>query len=135
MSSLVGGIEIIGQDIVCGFRKKNLLSVKEYIGVQNKIIDKVKVEKGKTYLFTFKNNLGENTIYNAPYIICSDIDISSTSSHNTLYGSTVSVNKGIQYSINTGFKFKVTYNYAYITSGNGNMSNKNLSNLCLKEVS
>lgn len=130
---MVGGIGIIGQDMVCGF-SKNLLNVKEYIGTSNKIIDKVKVKKGKSYLFTFKNNLGENTIYNAPYIICSDIDISSTSSHNILYGSTVSVNKGIQYSINTGFKFKATYVYVYITSGNANMTDKNLTNLCLKEA-
>ena len=113
----------------------NMLNVKEFVGDANVIIDKIKVEKGTTYLFTFTNNLGENDVNNTPNIIATDKNISIISNtHNTLYGATVGVNLGVAYTYKNGYQFTSNYDYIYITSCNANTTSKNLSNMCLKRV-
>lgn len=113
----------------------NMLNVKEFVGDANVIIDKIKVEKGKTYSFTFTNNLGENNVNNTPNIIATDKNISIISNtHNTLYGATVGVNLGVVYTYKNGYQFTSNYDYVYITSCNANTTSKNLSNMCLKRV-
>lgn len=113
----------------------NMLNVKEFVGDANVIIDKIKVEKGTTYLFTFTNNLGENDVNNTPNIIATDKNISIISNtHNTLYGATVGVNLGVAYTYKNGYQFTSNYDYVYITSCNANTTSKNLSNMCLKRV-
>lgn len=113
----------------------NMLNVKEFVGDANVIIDKIKVEKGVTYLFTFTNNLGENDVKNTPNIIASDQNISIISNtHNTLYGATVGANLGAVYTYKSGYQFTSNYDYVYITSCNANTTSKNLSDMCLKRV-
>ena len=113
----------------------NMLNVKEFVGDANVIIDKIKVEKGTTYLFTFTNNLGENDVNNTPNIIVTDKNISIISNtHNTLYGATIDVNLGVAYTYKSGYQFTSNYDYVYITSCNANTTSKNLSDMCLKRV-
>lgn len=113
----------------------NMLNVKEFVGDANVIIDKIKVEKGTTYLFTFTNNLGENDANNTPNIIVTDKNISIISNtHNTLYGATIGVNLGVAYTYKSGYQFTSNYDYVYITSCNAKTTSKNLSDMCLKRV-
>lgn len=113
----------------------NMLNVKEFVGEGNTIIDKIKVEKGKNYSFTFTNNLGENDANNSPNIIATDMNVSISSyTHNTLYAATINANLGVVYTYKSNYNFTPDYDYLYITSSNANTTSKNLSDMCLKRV-